>query len=376
LQGGAGNDVLFMGRGDEASGGVGNDAFTMDNRWGDSSAAFHITDYVRGQDSLLILYSPVYSPTSSLEVPPSLQLETNADGATLVRMNGNLIAQLEGVTGLTAADFVLTPDTATDPNYVAGRFGETTGTTGADTYAGGGSTASAWLTGGGDDVIATGSSSGDYAQMGTGDDRAAFGGGADYARGNEGNDNLSGDAGNDTLSGGAGNDQLTGGSDNDHLFGDTGNDALSGGQDSDYLAGGAGNDSLSGYNPGASGDSAQTAPDGADSLYGGDGNDRITIGQGDFAAGGIGNDTLVLDDRWAVGSSVSTISDWVRGQDTIALQYTPRFTVGGAEIVPTITIVQGPGNAYATILMDGVEVARVTNAPTLVIGDVALQRVD
>ena len=44
---------------------------SLDNRWGDSSAAFHITDYVKGQDALLILYNPVYSAETSAEVPPN-----------------------------------------------------------------------------------------------------------------------------------------------------------------------------------------------------------------------------------------------------------------------------------------------------------------
>jgi Ca2+-binding RTX toxin-like protein len=374
LFGGNGNDLLHLGRGDQATGGSGNDTFTFDNRWSDSTGTFHVNDYVKGQDALLILYSPIYSPETSLEVPPALQLETTADGATLVRMNGAIIARLDGVTGLTASDFVLTPDTTTDPTYNAGLFTETTGTPAADTYSGGGLTASSWLTGAGNDVISTGSSAGDYARLGTGDDRASLGDGADYARGEDGNDTLNGDAGNDSLLGWTGDDAMTGGTGADYLFGHFGNDVLSGDQGSDYLSGGAGNDTLSGYSRGASGEASQTAIDGADSLYGGDGDDRIILGRGDLAQGGAGNDAFVLDNRWAVGSDLALIADWTRGQDTITLEYTPRFASGGAEILPVIAVVQGPASAYATIRMDGVDVARVTNAPTLVVADVALKR--
>lgn len=374
LLGGNGNDILHLGRGDEASGGAGNDTFSMDNRWSDSTGTFVINDYTKGEDALLILYSPVYSPDTSQEVPPSLRLETTADGSTLVRMNGNLIARLDGVTGLTASDFVLTPDTNTDPNYAAGRYSETTGTTGADTYAGSGANAASWHTGAGNDVISTGSTAGDYARLGTGDDRAALGDGADYARGEDGNDTLAGDAGNDTLTGGTGNDVVSGGTGGDFLFGDLGQDNLTGGQGADYLAGGAGNDTISGFSSGAAGEGSQSTPDGVDSLYGGDGDDQITIGRGDLASGGAGNDAFQLDNRWAVGSDVAVISDWVRGQDSITLQYTPRFNTSGTEILPVVTVVQGPADAYATIRMDGVDVARVTNAPTLVLADVTLQR--
>ena len=72
---------------------------------------------------------------------------------------------------------------------------------------------------------------------------------ADRMEGRGGNDFLSGDAGNDTLDGGTGDDILDGGTGNDTLDGGTGNDTLDGGTGNDtYLFGrGSGQDIITEY---------------------------------------------------------------------------------------------------------------------------------
>ncbi len=94
--------------------------------------------------------------------------------------------------------------------------------------------------------------------------------------GTPGNDNLTGTPGNDTINGLAGDDVLTG---------LRGNDVLNGGDGNDYLFGGKGYDTLNG----------------------GLGNDTLV--------GGAGNDVFVL----GAGLGVDTISDFIKGQDTVQL---------------------------------------------------------
>ena len=68
----------------------------------------------------------------------------------------------------------------------------------------------------------------------------------DRMYGKEGGDALYGYSGDDTLDGGDGNDRLDGGSGNDVLYGQAGSDGLFGGEGNDVLDGGAGNDILQG----------------------------------------------------------------------------------------------------------------------------------
>jgi Ca2+-binding RTX toxin-like protein len=70
--------------------------------------------------------------------------------------------------------------------------------------------------------------------------------GSDTLNGNGGNDYLSGDDGNDNLYGGIGEDVLVGGTGIDNLYGGADNDELHGGSDGDRLYGGSGDDDLYG----------------------------------------------------------------------------------------------------------------------------------
>lgn len=106
-----------------------------------------------------------------------------------------------------------------------------------------------------------------------------------------------GGAGNDTLTGGLGNDTLDGRGGNDILQGGFGDDSLIGDVDNDTLQGGAGNDTIRG--------SA-----GLDLVAGGSGDDNLT--------GGSDADTFVFAVNWGV----DTITDFVKGEDTLDLEST------------------------------------------------------
>lgn len=354
LFGGAGDDRLILGRGDMGTGGTGEDRFEMDARWRDGTGLFRVNDFDAEEDTLVLHYAPTIDPNSSLPQTPVLTVQTSADGAsTLVLMNGTLIAQLDGVTGLTAADIELAPDTQTDTGYRPGQYGqELTGTDGADSQSGGA----------GDD----------YGRMGAGDDTAAGGAGADSLMGETGNDSLSGAEGNDTLHAGDGADRADGGAGNDMVIGGLGNDLLSGGAGTDQVQGGGGDDTVSGYGATAGGEDSLTAIDGSDSLFGGDGSDLLITGRGDFATGGTGTDTFRLDARWDESTAVATITDWQAGTDRIELEYTPARDAGGNPVAPVVSVLMGPNNAYAIITLDSEPVAHVTGATALRLSDITL----
>jgi Ca2+-binding RTX toxin-like protein len=372
LLGGDGNDLLLMGHGDIAAGGSGNDMFQFDTRWGESTDAFRITDFAEAEDQIEILYVPRYSGDTSLELPPEVEIETSPDGeSALIRLNGTLIAQVDGAAGLTRDDIVLTPDTGADPAYVPTNYDATvTGTIGADTFAGG-ADPTAWFTGGDADTL-TGSSDSDYARLGDGADEADMSGGNDLAYGEEQADHILGGAGLDTLYGGASDDTLEGGSGADRLAGEFGDDVLVGGDGADNLVGGAGDDTLSGYTAGAGGADSLTAIDGVDSLSAGDGNDTIYLGRGDLAEGGEGADSFNLDLRWDEDSpQIALISDFTKGIDQLELHYTPVFA-GGVEVPPVVTITFAADNSYALVRVDGEAVAQLIGATTLTVSDVVM----
>ena len=371
LLGGDGNDLLLMGHGDVAAGGSGNDIFQFDTRWGESTTAFRITDFAGGDDQIEILYVPRYSGDTSLELPPEVAVETSPDGeSALIRLNGTLIAQVDGAAGLTLDDIILTPDTGADPAYVPTDYDVTvTGTLGADTFAGG-ADPTAWFTGGDADTL-TGSSDSDYARLGDGADVADMSGGNDLAYGEEQADQMLGGAGSDTLYGGASDDTLEGGTGADRLAGEFGDDLLLGGAGADNLVGGAGDDTLSGYTLGAGGEDSLTAIDGVDSLSAGDGNDTIYLGRGDLAEGGEGADSFNLDLRWDEGAQIALIADFTKGIDQLEVHYTPVFA-GGVEVPPVVTITIAPDNSYSTVRVDGEAVAQLIGATTLTVSDVVM----
>jgi RHS repeat-associated protein len=93
-------------------------------------------------------------------------------------------------------------------------------------------------------IRAFGGAGDDNFTAGTGNDDLQGGFGNDTLNGGDGVDNLIGSFGNDTLNGGSGNDRLFGDDGNDILDGSFGNVLLDGGNGLDVLTGGAGRDTF------------------------------------------------------------------------------------------------------------------------------------
>lgn len=198
LIGGAGDDLLSFGYGDNADGGTGTDRLSISLRSATAGAVLDLT----------VLFA----------------------GGTIT-LGGGTITGFEAYDVIYGTDYGDTIITGDAPNV--GIF---------------------LLTGiqgfGGDDAITTGSRA-DTVSGGLGNDIIHSGGDQDRISGDEGNDILYADAGNDTVFGGDGNDEIHGGADNDtiqadagidQLFGDGGNDSLRGGTGADMMNGGAGDD--------------------------------------------------------------------------------------------------------------------------------------
>lgn len=371
LVGGDGNDLLVLGHGDIGQGGAGNDSFDLDTRWNDGAAIAHITDYNAAQDALHISYTPHYSSDSSVEVPPVMTLTHTPDGSTEIRMDGAIVAQLDGVADFSLSDIMLVPDAATDTQYVPGNY--TDAVQGSDTSDSltGGSDATAWHLEGGADHL-TGSSGADYADLGVGNDHAAMGDGNDSVLGQAGDDSIDGGLGADTLRGGDGLDTLHGGDGADRMAGDGGNDLMAGGAGADSLLGGGGDDTLSGYADSHAAEASLTAMDGADTLSGGDGNDTLIIGHGDTATGGAGADRFEIEHQWADGTTAATITDYAFQTDQLELHYTPHFDADHVEIAPVVTVAQSAG--VSVISLDGVVVANVIGSHAVGLSEVVLVR--
>ena len=154
---------------------------------------------------------------------------------------------------------------------------------------------------------------------------------ADMLFGNEAGDLIEGHGGNDRLYGFGGGDQLFGDDGDDILDGGNGDDSLDGGLGSDQLLGGAGNDVMAG---GGDDDTISETVAGSDSLSGGDGADSISVSRGS------GTDQIVVngdggDDYIMVQANSTTIVtvDGGTGDDEVELR-----GIGAA------TITLGPGH--------------------------------
>ena len=131
---------------------------------------------------------------------------------------------------------------------------------------------------------------------GKGNDSLFGGDGNDFLKGNDGNDLLDGGQDQDTLRGDRGNDILLGGLDNDNLDGGSDNDAVSGGDGDDVLKGGRG-----------SGLDVVVGGDGVDNASGGSGNDLL-IGH---VAAEEDNDTALQSalTNWLSGDLATALTD-------------------------------------------------------------------
>jgi Ca2+-binding RTX toxin-like protein len=209
----------------------------------------------------------------------------------------------------------------------------------------------------------------------TGDDTLHGGDGADTLSGGEGRDTLYGHNDADDLSGGDGDDSIVGSAGHDLLRGDAGDDALHGDLDDDTLHGGLGRDTLFGgwgndVIVGLVDDPATVIFDDLDSgdfLNGGPGNDLILAGQGDLVDTGEGADTVMIGD-WIAGGDGAEILDFHSEEDRLIVFYDAQ-----SGTAPNLSLEPGTEDGTAqTLLLNGVAIATIANAPGLTLDHIAL----
>lgn len=297
-------------------------------------------------------------------------------------------------TGLIGASFFLNDDDETGtettsetpevtdgiPDYVTGDEGDnfltSTDPDGANFTAGDGN--DSILGTDGDDTLQAGKGD-DTADMGAGNDRVLAKAGDDVIAGGDGNDVLFGGTGADSLFGDAGDDSLTGGdeddalyggddadfldggADDDALFGDAGDDVLWGSAGNDELFGGAGADTLNG----AFGDASTLEDgsiDGADNLFGGAGSDTLILGAGDQGTGGAGADTFTVDQAVA-DQGTTEITDFDATEDLLQIEFTTTTDPEtGDPVEPALSVINFDDGTGASIVLNGVTVAKVSGA--------------
>jgi Ca2+-binding RTX toxin-like protein len=112
LSAGIGRDTLIIGHGDQATGGSDADTLRTDHRSGEDSEVSVITDYVRGTDVLQLQYTPVFD-ISGVEIPPVVTIAMGpANAYAIIRLDGDPVAHLTGVTTLHPSDIILQPAAA------------------------------------------------------------------------------------------------------------------------------------------------------------------------------------------------------------------------------------------------------------------------
>lgn len=240
--------------------------------------------------------------------------------------------------------------------------------------------------GSGNDLLG-GRAGNDMLEGGRGEDWVRGGDGHDTLLGGRGDDDLQGEAGRDLLNGAKGDDALAGGQGGDRLLGGNGDDTLNGGAGADRLRGGTGQDELQGGLGhdrviGGMGSDAVDGNEGNDSLWGGRldtddheadflnggaGEDVLHLGAGDYGNGGEGADRFELCDI-ALGDPVVQITDFDPEEDSLVLLYDAETHAD-----PEISVVTEEGSADATVVLDGVPVARVLGGAGLSAADVMLQ---
>lgn len=204
---------------------------------------------------------------------------------------------------------------------------------------------------------------------GTGDDDLAGENGRDLLAGGSGDDSQSGGAGADRLFGGRGDDDLNGGMGADRLWGEDGRDALQGGQGNDQALGGEGEDTVEGGdgNDRLWGGNLNADDREMDFLNGGTGDDVLHLGAADYGNGGEGADRFELSDI-AIGDPVAQITDFDPDEDKLVLLYDAETHAD-----PEVSVVTEEGSADATVVLDGVPVARVMGGAGLSAADVMLR---
>ena len=327
LFGGDGDDTMEAGEGnDTMTGGEGSDVFVID---GDGVKV--ITDFVIGTDKIDLYRTGIDNFTN---LAPILS-ESGGNTVLTSKYNGvTTTYTIQGVTGLTATDFLFSTDTDNKVDRGSGN---------ADLLAG---------AGGNDDLKGLG--------------------GADTLFGLNGNDTLDGGQGNDLLVGGLGNDTYVIDSVGDVVVENaaSGIDTITStlstytlanlanienltyiGSSASTLTGNAANNSLAG----GSGTDTLNGLAGANTLNGNGGNDTLVqagdVAEGSFYNGGGGTDTL------AVSQSVGSAGLFAVNFAVSTLQSIERVTFGSVtnttfQII-TVAPQIGAGISFETELVGG-----------------------
>lgn len=104
LDGGTGDDELFLGEGDIATGGRGNDLFEIGHWVTDEANVPLITDFDETEDTLSVCYQDGETPPTITLTPSADDVQVFADGQLVARVQGEEIA-------FSADDVVLCPVT-------------------------------------------------------------------------------------------------------------------------------------------------------------------------------------------------------------------------------------------------------------------------
>ena len=200
----------------------------------------------------------------------------------------------------------------------------------------------------GNDTITSGDGAGDSIVGGAGNDSITSGGGdGDTIAGGEGDDSIFGGPGSDeSIDGGGGNDSITTGGGSDSVVGGPGDDSISSSGGSDTIDGGDGDDSISG------------GPGGNDSISGGSGNDTVSAGGGsnDSIFGGAGDDLIDIKSGSVIVFGDTDLLQDPTSNDSVLI-----------ESDGNITVVTGTASNLASISVDGVVIARLTEIDEVVL---------
>lgn len=296
LNGGAGDDVIFAGYGDNVDGGSGADKLFISFQGATSGVTFdfRLDTQVIGGGTITGFENISWVEGSDYDDYINVQSTTNngySDFTAVFGMGGN-------------------------DQLVAGYYtGLLDGGDGDDILDGRGSRYLSQLNGGaGDDILYTANDPFTVANGGDGNDTIYS---ASETHGGDGNDTIVLSASPYTSSG-----VVSGDAGDDSITGNYGDDVLSGNSGADTIDGGAGNDVLNS----ADGDPWQIVGDTGtehDVLRGGAGNDTLNIGYGDDADGGEGTDTL----RLSFGGSASGVTF-----DTSVVATGQPLVIGGGTI--------------------------------------------
>lgn len=96
LEGGDGDDELWLAANDIGTGGTGSDAFVADHRYDEQDGATVITDYDADDDEISLLLDP----TADGDTAPEVTQEDSSDGADrLILVNGDAVVRVAGAGG-------------------------------------------------------------------------------------------------------------------------------------------------------------------------------------------------------------------------------------------------------------------------------------